>query len=96
MDALTVPAEPNAEHFTVDAHDVEDVEIEANWGAPLAPGMTAATVRLMPTGRSPRCHVHAHVPSEALFGAIGFRAVAMPTVLAGVAGVVRQFDRYFI
>ena len=95
LDAVTVPAEPNAEHFTVDAHDVDDIKIDANWGVPLAPGMTAASVRFMPTGPNPRCRVHAHAPSDASFGAIGFRAVAMPPVLAGVAGVLGQFNRYF-
>jgi hypothetical protein len=61
----------------------------------LAPGMTVATARFVPVGPNPRCHIRAHAPSEALFGAIGFRAAAMPTVLEGVAGVIRQFDGYF-
>jgi hypothetical protein len=85
--ASSVPAEPNASHFTVDAHDVaDDVEIETQWGVPLTPGMKLVTAWLTPTGPNSRAHIHVNAPAEMVFGSMAFRAAAMP----GVVNAIRR------
>lgn len=94
--AVSVPVEPSASNFTVQTNDVaDDILITSEWGAPLVPGMIAATVEFTPTGPRPQVHVAGHMPTEAVFGSIGFRAAAMPGVVDAITALIRSFDGHF-
>jgi hypothetical protein len=91
---LSIPKEPNEEHFQVITHNAEQVRIEAIVGAPVEPGMRMFAVDYTPTGARPQVHVEARVPAEVLFGDLAFRAVAMQGVLNAIRLLVRSFNGF--
>lgn len=97
LETVSVPMQPKLADFDVEANfDVdEDMEIEAEWGAPLAPGMKALTATYTPIGPRPIVRLTGNLGVEVGFGTKGFRAGAMPGLAGEIVRHVRSFEQFF-
>jgi hypothetical protein len=92
LQPVSVSKQPDESNVVLDAHDVEVITVEVMVGAPPEPGATLVRVPYTIVGDAPRLNLHVAFPAEVHFGRIGFRALAMHSVTAQIAGLVRGFE----